>query len=149
MAREILERRACITGIGQSDVGRRLYRDPLDLTLDACLAAIEDAGLTRGDIDGIATYPGNMDIPPGFPRIVADPERVESDHERIRAVGDPDRVLDSEVRGGFLLEGLHLRAEDEPAGVEDFDDALLQLVQQRRVLRLDVNQRDLRHGGPV
>ncbi len=28
------------------DVGRRLYRDPLDLTLDACLAAIDDAGLT-------------------------------------------------------------------------------------------------------
>jgi 3-oxoacyl-[acyl-carrier-protein] synthase III len=27
-------------------------RDPLELTLDACLAAIEDAGLTRDDIDG-------------------------------------------------------------------------------------------------
>jgi len=57
---------ATISGIGQSAVGRRLYRDPLDLTLDACLAAIEDAGLTRADIDGIATYPGNMDFPPGF-----------------------------------------------------------------------------------
>ena len=45
-------------GIGQSDVGRRLHRDPLDLTLDACLEAIDDAGLTRDDIDGIATYPG-------------------------------------------------------------------------------------------
>ena len=44
---EILERRACISGIGQSEVGRRLGRDPLGLTLDACLAAIEDAGLTR------------------------------------------------------------------------------------------------------
>jgi acetyl-CoA acetyltransferase len=55
-----------LSGIGQSDVGRRLYRDPLDLTLDACLAAIEDAGLTRDDIDGVATYPGNMDQPPGF-----------------------------------------------------------------------------------
>ncbi|HEX2384031.1 MAG TPA: thiolase family protein [Acidimicrobiales bacterium] len=57
---------AVISGIGQSDVGRRLHRDPLDLTLDACLEAIEDAGLTRGDIDGIATYPGAMDTPPGF-----------------------------------------------------------------------------------
>ncbi len=55
---EILERRACITGIGQSDVGRRLFRDPLELTLDACLAAIEDAGLEREQIDGLATYPG-------------------------------------------------------------------------------------------
>ena len=60
------ERRAVITGAGQSDVGRRLYRDPLELTLDACLAAIEDAGLTTADIDGISTYPGAMDTPPGF-----------------------------------------------------------------------------------
>src|SRR5438067_13809353 len=60
------ERGAVISGIGQSDVGRRLYRHPLDLTIDAALAAIEDAGLTRDDIDGLATYPGNMDTPPGF-----------------------------------------------------------------------------------
>jgi acetyl-CoA acetyltransferase len=64
---EILERRAAITGIGQSDVGRRLNRDPLELTLDACLAAIEDAGLTREDIDGLATYPGGLGAgAPGF-----------------------------------------------------------------------------------
>jgi acetyl-CoA acetyltransferase len=63
---EILERRAALTGIGQSDVGRRLGRDPLGLTLDACLAAIEDAGLTRDDIDGLATYPGAMGGAPGF-----------------------------------------------------------------------------------
>ena len=54
---EVLERKAAITGIGQSDVGRRLGRDPLGLTLDACLAAIADAGLSRADIDGVATYP--------------------------------------------------------------------------------------------
>ena len=58
--------RAAITGVGQSDVGRRLGREPLGLTVDACLAAIEDAGLDRSDIDGLATYPGNMDQPPGF-----------------------------------------------------------------------------------
>jgi acetyl-CoA acetyltransferase len=62
----IIERRAAITGAGQSDVGRRLHRDPLDLTLDACVAAIEDAGLTTRDVDGIATYPGPMDTPAGF-----------------------------------------------------------------------------------
>ena len=54
----ILERQAALTGIGQSVVGRRLERDPLELTLDACLAAIEDAGLTREQIDGLSTYPG-------------------------------------------------------------------------------------------
>ena len=60
------ERAAVITGIGQSQIGRRIGRDPLDLTIDACLAAIEDAGLTRADIDGISTYPGPMGTPPGF-----------------------------------------------------------------------------------
>jgi acetyl-CoA acetyltransferase len=63
---EPLERRAVISGIGQSDVGRRLNRHELDLTLDACLAAIADAGLTRDDIDGLSSYPGAMATPPGF-----------------------------------------------------------------------------------
>lgn len=65
-ADEVVERRACITGIGQSEIGRRLFRDPLELTLEGCLAAIADAGLTTADIDGLATYPGPMAIPPGF-----------------------------------------------------------------------------------
>ncbi|HLX87217.1 MAG TPA: thiolase family protein [Acidimicrobiales bacterium] len=55
---EPLERRAIISGIGQSAVGRRLGRTDLDLTLEAAAAAIEDAGLARDDIDGLATYPG-------------------------------------------------------------------------------------------
>ena len=58
--------KVAISGVGQSDIGRRLHRDPLDLTVDACLAAIEDAGLTRDDIDGIATYPGGIQLQPGF-----------------------------------------------------------------------------------
>jgi len=57
-APELLERRSVISGIGQSDVGRRLGRGELDLTVDACLAAIADAGLRREDIDGLATFPG-------------------------------------------------------------------------------------------
>jgi acetyl-CoA acetyltransferase len=65
-ANEIIERRACITGVGQSEIGRRLYRDPLELTLDGCLAAIADAGLTPADIDGLSTYPGPMGTPAGF-----------------------------------------------------------------------------------
>lgn len=52
------ENRSVISGIGQSDVGRRLHRSGLDLTIDAALEAIADAGLTPADIDGIATYPG-------------------------------------------------------------------------------------------
>jgi acetyl-CoA acetyltransferase len=52
------ELRSAITGIGMSEVGRRLMRPPLSLTLEASLQAIEDAGLDVGDIDGVSTYPG-------------------------------------------------------------------------------------------
>lgn len=55
---EPLERRTVISGAAQSDIGRRLYRSGLDLTIEASLRAIEDAGLTVADIDGISTYPG-------------------------------------------------------------------------------------------
>ena len=52
------ENRSIISGIGQSQIGRRLYRTGLDLTVEAALEAVADAGLTLADIDGIATYPG-------------------------------------------------------------------------------------------
>ena len=32
--------------------------DPRSLAVDACLAAVADAGLTLDDIDGLSTYPG-------------------------------------------------------------------------------------------
>jgi acetyl-CoA acetyltransferase len=54
--------KAVLTGAGKSQVGRRLGRTGLDLTLEAVLRAIEDAGLAVDDIDGIASYPG-----PGVP----------------------------------------------------------------------------------
>lgn len=55
-----------ISGIGQSEIGRRLGRDPLQLTADACIAAVDDAGLTLADIDGLTTYPGASLAGPGF-----------------------------------------------------------------------------------
>jgi acetyl-CoA acetyltransferase/uncharacterized OB-fold protein len=51
------EHDCAITGIGMSEVGRRLMRAPLALTIEASLAALDDAGLTFDDIDGLATYP--------------------------------------------------------------------------------------------
>ena len=57
---------ATITGVGISAVGRRLGRDGLDLTIDACLAAIADAGLNPDDINGVASYPGAYFPAPGF-----------------------------------------------------------------------------------
>ena len=61
-----LERRAVISGIGQSAIGRPLDRTDIDITVEACLAAIADAGLTRDDVDGLSTYPGMGAGTPGF-----------------------------------------------------------------------------------
>jgi acetyl-CoA acetyltransferase len=61
-----VEQRCAISGVGQSAIGRRLGIDPLELTLDACLAAVDDAGLVLSDIDGVSTYPGMMSAPRGF-----------------------------------------------------------------------------------
>jgi acetyl-CoA acetyltransferase len=58
---ERFEDRAVITGLGQSVLGRRLGRDDLELTVAACRGAVEDAGLTMRDIDGLASFPGAAD----------------------------------------------------------------------------------------
>mgnify|MGYP000184111701 CR=1 FL=1 len=66
-AEDRVERRAVLSGVGQSQIGRRLFRTPMDLTIEAALRAIADAGLSPDDIDGIASYPGAMlGGPPGF-----------------------------------------------------------------------------------
>lgn len=49
---------AYISGVGQSEVGVRLTRSPLGLTLDAVREALDEAGLTLDQIDGVSTYPG-------------------------------------------------------------------------------------------
>ena len=59
MARaEKFEDKVAITGIGMSEIGRRLMLPPLALTVQACERAVADAGLTLDDIDGLSTYPG-------------------------------------------------------------------------------------------
>ena len=63
---------AYITGIGQSQIGVRLTRHPLLLTVDAVREALAEAGLTIGQIDGVSTYPGRMAQMPGFSPVGAD-----------------------------------------------------------------------------
>ena len=59
---EKFEDKSALTGIGMSTLGRRLMVPPLSLTIDACEAAIADAGLTFADIDGLSTYPGPLNV---------------------------------------------------------------------------------------
>jgi hypothetical protein len=63
---EYPEKKVCISGAGQSEVGRPSARTALQLTIDACLSAIEAAGLTPADIDGLTTYPGRAGDGGGF-----------------------------------------------------------------------------------
>jgi acetyl-CoA acetyltransferase len=63
---------AYITGVGQSQIGAKLTRHPLLLTVDAVKEALAEAGLSIGQIDGVSTYPGRMAAYPGFSPVGAD-----------------------------------------------------------------------------
>src|ERR1700754_4646799 len=63
---------AYITGVGQSEIGVKLTRHPLLLTLDAVREALHEAGLTIGQIDGVSTYPGRVGTYLGFSPIGAE-----------------------------------------------------------------------------
>ena len=77
-----------------------------------------------------------------------DPERLEHEDERIRAVRDSDRIRGAEEAGGLLLERPHFGPEDELPESRTPCEALLQLLEEGRVLRLDVDVGDS-HGGAV
>ncbi len=60
------EKDVAITGVGQSKVSRGADQSALSLTVDACMQALADAGLTRADIDGVASWPGSDNNESGF-----------------------------------------------------------------------------------
>jgi acetyl-CoA acetyltransferase len=59
MGNRFLEKDVAIVGIGQSEVGRPSSRSAMQLTVDAALEAIADAGLKPKDIDGVCSWPGD------------------------------------------------------------------------------------------
>lgn len=63
---------AFITGVGMSEVGTKLTRHPLLLTLDAIKEALAESGLAIGQIDGVSTYPGRVPAYLGFSPVGAD-----------------------------------------------------------------------------
>ena len=76
------EREAVISGIGQSDVGRRLHRPGVELTLDAAVAAEDHCADHPDQLMGLA---------------VRRPQRVDLGHPR---------VLGLVQRGGHLVQVL-------------------------------------------
>ncbi|BBZ70971.1 hypothetical protein MPRS_20640 [Mycobacterium paraseoulense] len=88
---ERFEHRSVISGIGRSATGRRLMVDPLSLTVDACLTAIDDAGLKPDDIDGLSTYPG--------------PVGMGMSEGGIAAVEEALRLHPTWINGGMELPG--------------------------------------------
>ncbi|MYH48388.1 MAG: hypothetical protein F4151_02360 [Gammaproteobacteria bacterium] len=49
------QKNACIVGVGRSIISRDSGKTATTLATDACVAAIQDAGLTSADINGLAT----------------------------------------------------------------------------------------------
>lgn len=62
----MIPNKAAITGVGMSTIGRNTGRPAMDHLAEAALQALACAGLSRDDIDGIATYPGKADNSPGM-----------------------------------------------------------------------------------
>ncbi|MFD0856062.1 lipid-transfer protein, partial [Actinomadura adrarensis] len=52
----VLSGKAAIAGIGATEFSKESGRSELQLAVEACLAAINDAGLTPADIDGLVTF---------------------------------------------------------------------------------------------
>src|SRR5262245_58257083 len=85
------EHRAVLSGAGRSALGRRLMVDPLSLTVDACLAAVADAGVSLADIDGLSTYPGSVGM--------------GTTERRHTAAAEPSRLDPTWINGGGDLPG--------------------------------------------
>jgi acetyl-CoA acetyltransferase len=61
-----LKDKAAVTGIGETAYTRGTDKSALMLTLEASLAAIEDAGLSPKDIDGVIPYAASMVVAEDF-----------------------------------------------------------------------------------
>lgn len=58
--------KVAVTGIGYSQIGRNTGRTEGQLAIEACRAAIADAGLSRSDIDGLTMFPFRSSPPSPF-----------------------------------------------------------------------------------
>jgi acetyl-CoA acetyltransferase len=121
---ERFEHKSVISGIGMSQIGRRLGRSDIDLTVEGCLAAVADAGLELDDIDGLACWPGEWPAAGGFtgPGIVRTQDALNLDlawhHGSIEGAGQGTAVVDAmmAVACGLARHVLVYRTTAEATG---------------------------------
>ena len=65
----MIEGNSAIVGIGATEFSKNSGRGELQLAAEAVKAALDDAGLTLADVDGMVTY--TLDVPRGRPRPIA------------------------------------------------------------------------------
>jgi acetyl-CoA acetyltransferase len=86
---------SAIVGIGQTEFSKAAGRSETQLASEAIIAALDDAGLTKADVDGLVSY-------------TIDP--VE-ETELVRAIGSPEITFSSRVPyGGGGSQGVLLHA---------------------------------------
>src|SRR5215831_3303472 len=103
-----MTREAYITGVGQSQIGMKLTRPPLLLTVDAIKEALAEAGLTIQQIDGVATYPGKVHSFLGFSPVGAD--------ELVDALGIKARWVFGGIEVSAQLSAIAAAADAVKAG---------------------------------
>jgi acetyl-CoA acetyltransferase len=106
-----------IAGVGHSQIGRRLERPVGLLALDACLAAIEDAGLSPDDIDGMTTYPHMPAVGHGQER---DGEDIVSVGWMVRAMGSRNIRWWVELAAGNVGNAIGCAHQALVAGLCDY-----------------------------
>jgi len=100
-AKPKLSAAAAIAGIGQTELSKAAGRSETQLASEAIVAALDDAGLTTDDVDGLVSY-------------TIDP--VE-ETELVRALGIPEVHFSSRVPyGGGGSQGVLLHAATAVAG---------------------------------
>ena len=73
----------------------------------------------------------------------ADAGRGQREVQGVGTRGHADRVFDAEVVGGFLLKGLHVRAENKLGCLQRVEQGAVDFVFEREVLALEVDHRDV------
>jgi acetyl-CoA acetyltransferase len=72
MSERTLKRRAAITGVAQTELGKTPGKSAMDLNAEAALAAVADAGIGMHDVDGLLVFGSRADDHMRYQALVAE-----------------------------------------------------------------------------